>query len=151
MWTVKWTYCILKAEQHRLQAVQRHFGGNQHGTKAQQAISQLFPVRGPDIVSQADNEFVDMVSSERWSLIVLLKGKQNTGKWGCSASFVFILRERVSTRHLDSPPPHCIRGTLSVWGDSCGTVWKQLFHCLWTTLFSKCLLCINILGRFKNL
>lgn len=108
MFTVKVTYCILKAEQHRLQAVQRQCGSNEHCTKAQQATGQLFPVRGPDVVSQADNELLDVICSERWSLIVLLTGKK-TLKNEDTVLPVFLLWQHSKTSaiyksalHLDS-------------------------------------------------
>lgn len=71
-WITLKTHRILKAEQHRLQAVHWYCSSQERGSELQQSPGQLLPVWGVDVVPQADNEFSDLVGGENWSFCRLL-------------------------------------------------------------------------------
>lgn len=91
-------YSILEAEQHHLQAVSWYAGRDQFAPQFQEATCQLPPVRWADVVSQAGYELSDVVCSQRWSFVVLLKGQ--TTNSCCSNTQVTRWGENVKARKL---------------------------------------------------
>lgn len=90
------THRILEAEQHHLQAVQRHCSREQLVSEVQQAAGQLLPVWGADVVSQAADELGDVVCGQRGSIGRLLRDNEGyetaTGLRLHEAEFMFQIR-----------------------------------------------------------
>ncbi len=55
------TYCILEAKEHRLQAAERHRGVQQAGAQSLEAVSQVPFVWRADVLSEAANQFADVI------------------------------------------------------------------------------------------